>query len=360
MFSGGAGDESVASVKIALAQINPTIGDFDGTVAKVATTTARARALGADLVVFPEQALTGYPARDLLERPTFVDANLRALERVTSSCRGIGVVLGFVGRHRGDGRPLTNSAALIDDGLVRAVIDKTLLPTYDVFDEDRYFEPGGPAQTVAFRGRKLGVTICEDLWTDPTLFPRRRYHHDPALALRKAGADLIVNLSASPFHLGKADLRADLARRQAARLGAPVILVNQVGANDELIFDGSSLAAFPDGTTRLMLRSFEEDLGIIDLDAPPPVVARQPPDEAEEAVEALTLGIRDYARKCGFTRVTLGLSGGVDSAVVAALAARAIGPRRVLGLAMPSRFSSPGSLDDARSLAERLGIEFMV
>jgi len=345
-------------MKIALAQINPTVGDIPGNAGRIADCIERAAGEGADLVVFGELAVTGYPPRDLLSRPGFVAASVRAVEDLARRCRQAAALVGFV-RPAADtpGRPLENAAALLTGGRVAAVHVKSLLPTYDVFDETRYFRPGGAPAPLEVAGRRVGVSICEDLW-DRSAPGRPLYEADPIDALKRAGAEIIVNISASPFQMGKVALREQLLARQAARTGCAIVYVNQVGGNDELIFDGSSMAVAGDGTVLGRCREFAEDLLVVDTDGP---AARREPsgDDMQQLSAALRLGLCDYVRKCGFRSVVLGLSGGIDSAVVAVIAADALGPENVLALAMPSRYSSAASLDDARQLAGNLGIRLV-
>ena len=347
------------TMKIALAQINPTVGDVAGNSQRIARAIAAARDGGADLAVFSELAITGYPPRDLLARPSFVAASVAAVDALAETCRGVAALVGFVRpSDRSPGRPLENAAALLADGRVQAVHAKTLLPTYDVFDETRYFEPGPAPAPLTIAGQPVGVSICEDLWDRPAL-GRALYQDDPVAHFADAGAKVIVNLSASPFQLGKVARREDLIRRQAARAAAAVAYVNQVGGNDELIFDGGSLAVAADGTVLGRCRAFDEDLLIIDT-AGPPARREGVGDDMTQLAGALRLGLADYVRKCGFRSVVLGLSGGIDSAVVATIAAGAVGPENVLALAMPGRYSSEASGADARALAEALGIGFAV
>jgi NAD+ synthase (glutamine-hydrolysing) len=361
-------------MKLVLAQINHTIGDFRGLEARVDSLLASPEAQGADLIVLPELAATGYPPRDLLEHEAFVDANLALVERLTARTAGEGpaLLLGYVERNEGPGKRLHNAVALLDAGRLVARRFKSLLPTYDVFDEARYFEPARDNAPVELRGVRLGLTICEDLW-----FPALRAHagghvplygRDPLAPLVAGGAELLINVSASPFTLGKSQVRRDLVSSQARRLGIPVVYVNQVGAHDELIFDGCSKAVDAAGNLVARARDFEEDVLVVDFEpaagARPPTLAGPVRDVSgsreEEAFRALVLGLRDYTRRCGFDRVVLGLSGGVDSALTAAVAARALGPDRVLGVAMPSRYSSQGSVADARQLAHNLDIGFEI
>ena len=345
-------------MKLALAQINPTVGDIVGNAALIGDCIGRAAEAGAELVVFSELAITGYPPRDLLSRPSFVAASVKAVEELAGRCKGIAALVGFV-RPAGDspGRSLENAAALLADGKIAAVHVKSLLPTYDVFDETRYFRRGGAPEPLELNGRKIGVSICEDLWDRPAL-GRALYESDPTGALAQAGAEIIVNMSASPFQLGKGELREELIRRQVARCGAPIVYVNQVGGNDELIFDGASIAVGADGALLGRAKAFAEDLLIIDT-AGPAGRCEEPPEDMAQLAAALKLGLADYVRKCGFSSAVLGLSGGIDSALVATIAADALGAENVLALAMPSRFSSDHSLTDARQLAANLGVELV-
>lgn len=360
-------------MRIALAQLDLKIAAFEANLAAQAEAVDRARRQGADLVVLSELATLGYPLGDLLERDDVVERNLVQLERIAAlSADGPAVLTGFVARNpHEDGKRLHNAAALCVGGRVAGQARKCLLPTYDVFDEARHFEPGGAVSCLDLEGVPLGVSVCEDVWADPDADGRSLYHRDPVQELVDAGARLLVNLSASPFELGKADLRRDLIRRYAASSGRFFVYVNQVGANDELVFDGHSMVA--DGTGRVVARARDFAPDLVLYDVPPgalgPVgrLAGAPGELGEvaatredAALAALELGLADYVRKSGFERVVLGLSGGIDSALVAALAARALGPDRVLGVALPSRYSSRGSLDDAAALAANLGIDYRV
>ncbi|MCW5559388.1 MAG: NAD+ synthase [Verrucomicrobiae bacterium] len=345
-------------MRLALAQINTTVGDLAGNEARILDAYRRAATAGVELVVMPELALTGYPPRDLLLRPSFVDAQREILQRLAAATGPVGLLVGFVGRNpRRPGRELTNSAALLADGGIVAVQEKTLLPTYDVFDEDRYFEPAIANEPVSFRGRRLGITICEDLWNDEDFWPERRYRPNPAAALAEAGAEVILNLSASPWHLRKEQTRHAMLSSLAAKTGRPVVYCNLVGGNDELVFDGQSVVYRGGGALIAQGAAFAEDLLVVDTEAGAGTPLRERADEAQ-LHDALVLGTRDYLQKCGFRSAVLGLSGGIDSAVVAALAVAALGPEQVRGLALPSEFSSSGSLSDARALAENLGIAF--
>ncbi len=348
-------------MRITLCQLNPTPGDIDGNTRTLLDTLERAAADSADLVVFPELFLQGYPPRDLLERRSFVAAGLRALERVCEESRrypGMGTLVGTVMPNRvPHGKGLFNSAVLIADGGVVFHQNKSLLPTYDVFDESRYFDPAGDIAVCEFAGEKLGITICEDAWNDAELMPRRLYEEDPVEKLVRKGATLLINVSGSPFHATKERLRYDIMRHHAQHSGLPFVFINQVGGNDELIFDGNSMVLDGEGGLRRHLGAFHEAIVTVDTDAPGPVVAL--PETSPEAgiYDALVLGTRDYVRKCGFAKVLLGLSGGIDSALTACIAADAVGPANVLGVTMPSRYSSAGSVADSEKLAANLGIE---
>ena len=353
-----------AAVKIALGQINPTIGDFEGNRRLVLDATAEAASRAAELAVFPELVLSGYPPKDLLERDGFIDASAASLEALAAALAGspTAVLIGFPERlpSAASGRAVANAAALIEGGRVTHVTRKSLLPTYDVFDEWRYFEPAAAVEPVPFRGRKLGVSICEDIWNDADFWPQRRYRADPIEALVAAGAELIVNVSASPYTMEKRHLRPRMLAATARRWGRPLVFVNQVGGQDDLVFDGASLALDAGGAVIARGAENAADLVLCDVDAGTGTVAPFDASDERSALAALELGTRDYARRCGFSQALLGLSGGIDSALVACVAARALGPRNLLGVAMPSRFSSPGSLADAEALARNLGIDFTV
>ena len=346
-------------MKIALAQLDPVVGDIEGNTARMGEAIDRAAREGCDLVVFGELSVVGYPPRDLLRKERFIADNVAAVDTLARRCTDVAALVGFARPTPSkEGRPLQNAAALLADGQVRTVYVKTLLPTYDVFDETRYFEPGGKPNCIDLGGRKVGLSICEDLW-DADALGRSVYGTDPIGRLVGEGARIIVNMAASPYQMGKAAVREELFARQAARNGAAIVYVNQVGGNDELIFDGGSCVVSAEGRSLGRAASFREDLLVVDVDAPADSV--EPiADEMARLSAALKLGLRDYVRKCGFTSVVLGLSGGIDSAVVATLAADALGPENVHTLGMPSRYSSDHSLADARALAENLGIAFDV
>ena len=347
-------------MRIALAQINPVIGDFVGNEASLIAAYRRGVDNAAELVISPELGLCGYPPRDLLLRPAFVSANEAALHRLAAVTGPTGLLVGFVGRNeRRPGREVTNAAALLQNGQILGVRTKTLLPTYDVFDEDRYFEPALENAPLALNGRKLGVTICEDVWNDEDFWPDRRYRPNPAVALVDAGAEVIFNLSASPWHLGKERTRHAMLASLARKTGRPVVYCNSCGGNDELVFDGQSLAFNARGGLIAQAEAFAVDFRMIDTDAKSETPVRLLGEE-ELVYRALVTGTRDYLHKCGFKSAVLGLSGGIDSAVVAVLATAALGPENVRGLSLPSRYSSPGSLADARRLAQNLGLQYDV
>jgi NAD+ synthase/NAD+ synthase (glutamine-hydrolysing) len=347
-------------MKIALAQINTTIGDFPGNTAKIIQVYQRGEDEGVDLVICPELAISGYPPRDLLLKPEFIRENLRALDTLAAATRKTGLIVGFVSPNSiRPGREASNSVALLEQGRTAAVRHKTLLPTYDVFDEDRYFEPATDNLPVVFRGTKLGLTICEDVWNDEDFWRDRRYRPNPASALVQSGAQVLINISASPWHLGKNRTRFAMLSSLAKKSSCPLVYCNLVGGNDELIFDGDSLVFDAQGQLICQGRKFDEDFSVVDFQTAAPILPRASANE-EKLYQALVLGLRDYLHKCGFQSAIVGLSGGIDSALVACLAAAALGPSNVLGISMPSEFSSPGSLDDARMLAQKLGIRYKV
>ena len=331
-------------VRIALGQLNTTVGDLDGNVARMADWTARATREGADVVLFPELAITGYPPEDLVLRPEFVEDNLAALQRLAKeTAAGCDVIVGFVDRSEAG---LHNAAALLRDGTIAARYAKNKLPNYGVFDEKRYFVPGTASTRVTIGGSDVGLSVCEDAWLPGPPFDAY------------GGVSFVANINGSPFDVGKAHDRTHVLRDRAHETGAWIVYVNAVGGQDELVFDGGSLVMAPDGTITCWAARFDEDLVVITLeDVATHAEARATwPDGPEEVYRALELGLGDYVRKNGFREVTLGLSGGIDSALVATLAADALGPEAVRALAMPSPYSSPGSVTDAIDVAERLGI----
>jgi len=346
-------------VKIALGQINPTVGDFAGNTAKIIEFSRRAQAGGAGLILFPELSVCGYPPRDLVERVSFVQHNRESSDRIANETRGIAVICGLVTpAHAQSGRSVMNSAALLKDGSVAFLQSKMLLPTYDVFDEMRNFAPAKSQVLFPFCGKQMALTICEDAWNDKHFWNNRLYTFDPVEALVRAGGNFILNISASPFWLGKRELRRDMLATIARNYKVPVAMVNQVGGNDSLVFDGSSLVLNPAGEVIAQGKSFEEDLVYFDSDQLTGEMHSQIEGDEASVYSALVLGTRDYVRKCGFRQVIIGLSGGIDSALTAAIAVDALGPENVIGVGMPGPYSSQGSIDDARSLAENLGIRF--
>ncbi|MGB0122423.1 MAG: NAD+ synthase [Silvibacterium sp.] len=350
-------------MKIALAQINPTIGDFDGNARKILDFTERAAQGGADLVLFPELAVCGYPPADLLEKPAFVARSGQVVDEIAAKTAAgkIAIVCGYVTpAHHGSGKHVMNSAALLRNGRVEFVQSKMLLPFYDVFDEQRYFAPAHHQRLFAFGGERIALTICEDAWNDKSFWENRLYNIDPVEELMRGGGSIVLNISASPYWRFKRDTRREMLAAIARRHGAPVIMVNQVGGNDSLVFDGSSLALGRSGEVIAQAKSFEEDLIFVDTKALTGDIRPEPDDESEATFRALVLGTRDYVQKCGFSKTIIALSGGIDSALVAAIGVEALGKDNVLALGMPSPYSSPGSIDDSRHLAENLGIRFEV
>jgi NAD+ synthase (glutamine-hydrolysing) len=346
-------------VKIALGQINPTIGDFTGNSKKIIESARQAHAQGAEMVLFPELAVCGYPPRDLLEKPDFIARNQQVVDEIACAVPQITVVCGFVSPAKVEtGKSVMNSAAVLRDGAVQFVQSKMLLPTYDVFDELRYFDPARSQRLFPAGGRQFAVTICEDAWNDKHFWPRRLYSVDPVDELLHAGGNFVINISASPFHLGKRELRRQMLATIARDNKVPVLFVNQVGGNDSLIFDGSSMVISPSGSIVAQAKSFEEDLVVFDSETMQGDMHEQTPVGVPSAYAALVLGTRDYVRKCAFKKVVIGLSGGIDSALTAAIAVDALGKENVTGIAMPSQYSSEHSIKDARELACKLGIRF--
>jgi NAD+ synthase (glutamine-hydrolysing) len=354
-------------MKIALGQINTTIGDIDANVEKIIVWCEKAKAQGAQLIIFPELAVCGYPPMDLLLKESFVQANLAGLEKIKTSVSGITALVGFVAVNPGAGRPLHNALAVISENEIKAVQFKTLLPTYDVFDEDRYFEPASEYVGYAIGDFKFGLSICEDIWNYKQIAPKPRYQIDPIDVIAQEGNNVLINVSASPFSLGKQQIRQDLIKNQAISHSMPVFYVNLVGANDQLVFDGRSMAVDSQGNLVAQAKAFEEDLIFVEMEA----VATKggsknitlsgsihafSAQDAANTHAALVLGVRDYMQKCGFKKAVVGLSGGIDSAVTCALAVEAIGAENVLGVAMPSPYSSKGSIDDAQKLADNLKV----
>ncbi|MFT4111824.1 NAD+ synthase [Silvibacterium sp.] len=350
-------------MKIALAQINPTVGDFDGNSRKILDFAARAAQGGAELVLFPELSVCGYPPADLLEKPAFLARAGQVVEEIAAKTAGLGiaVIVGYpTPAPHGSGKHVSNSAALLRNGHVEFVQTKMLLPFYDVFDEQRYFAPADKQRLFCFDGQDIALTICEDAWNDKSFWENRLYRVDPIEELMRAGGRIILNISSSPYWCGKRETRRRMLAAIAKRHHAPVLLVNQVGGNDSLVFDGSSLVIGADGEVIAQAKSFEEDLLIVDIAVPQAKAAPIVENEHEAIYNALVLGTRDYIRKCGFSKAIIGLSGGIDSALVAAIAVEALGAENVLTIGMPSPYSSQGSIDDSRQLAAKLGIRYEV
>jgi NAD+ synthase/NAD+ synthase (glutamine-hydrolysing) len=363
------------AVKVALAQINPTVGDFTGNAAKLRRFTLDARERGAELVVFPELAVCGYPPRDLVEVPAFVARSRQVLEELAAEVSGIAIIAGLpTPAAQETGKTVMNSAALLREGRIDFIQSKRLLPSYDVFDEMRNFSPALTQRLFRLGGQAVALTICEDAWNDKAFWSRRLYGSDPVEELVRAGGELVLNISASPFNVGKRELRRAMLASIARQHRVPVLLVNQVGGNDSLVFDGSSLALNADGEVVAQAKSFEEDLILVDTaalsgetheqvttgNASLPAAGAEVMSEEGSAYAALVLGTRDYVRKCGFRKVVVGLSGGIDSALTAVIAVDALGAENVIGISMPSQYSSEGSITDARELAQNLGIRFEV
>jgi NAD+ synthase (glutamine-hydrolysing) len=349
-------------VKIALAQINPTVGDFQGNTKKIIEFAQEASNAQADIVMFPELAVCGYPPADFLEKPSFVARAAEAIAEIAATAtagRSLTIICGYVTEAPPEsGKHVVNSAALLRNGAVEFVQSKRLLPFYDVFDEQRYFAPAENQNLYTLADQRLALTICEDAWNDKLFWPRRLYTVDPIEELMRIGGSLILNISASPYYRGKRELRHRMLAAIAKRHHAPVVMVNQVGGNDSLVFDGASFALGPDGSIVAQARSFAEDLVYFDSTALTGDCRPVDPDEDAAVYQALVLGTRDYVRKCGFSKVLVGLSGGVDSALVAAIAVEAVGKENVTTVGMPSQYSSAGSIDDARALADNLGIRY--
>lgn len=349
-------------MKIALAQINQTVGDFKKNTEKICLSINRAKCKGADLVAFPELAVTGYPPKDFLDIPAFVDENLKALEEIAHSTSGIAAIVGFVDKNkRPYGKLVHNAAAFIQDQKIVSVHHKSLLPTYDVFDECRYFEPAHTISPVKFKNYTLGISICEDIWNDEEFWTRPLYEIDPIENLISNGANVIINISSSPFTVGKhEEIRLRMLTHDAVKYKVPFIYVNQVGGNDDLVFDGNSAVINAQGKLIAQAAIFEEDLMVVDIENPSVHVQPKCYSPIATIHMALIAGLRDYVTKCGFKKVVIGLSGGVDSAVTAALAVESLGSDNVIGVLMPSQFSSQGSIDDAAKLALNLGIAYKI
>lgn len=349
-------------MKIALCQLNPLVGDINGNTGRLCRTIDDHRSEQCDLFVFPELFLQGYPPRDLLEKQWFIrqsEAALEILKGFSQSIPSTGILFGTIlPSGKTHGKALANGAVLLQNGKILLQQHKTLLPTYDVFDETRYFEPSAAVTTVSFKGESVGITICEDAWNDPDLWQTRLYEREPVSELAAAGATLLINISASPFHMGKERLRYTVMSNHARKHRVPLVFVNQIGGNDDLVFDGNSMFFNRAGLLCAALPAFEESVTVIDTSAEGVPLSSPEHDGIGPVHDALVLGVRDYVRKCGFDKVLLGLSGGIDSAVTAAIAAAAVGPQNVWGVTMPSRYSSDGSVSDSGLLAGKLGIRF--
>ncbi len=350
-------------MRVALGQINPTVGDLRGNTDRIVRAAREADSRSADLVVFPELAINGYPPRDLVEKPSFLDRSEAELERLASETANLKttIICGFASRSSDEtGKRAFNSAAVIEQGQIVFRQNKMLLPTYDVFDEARYFRPADHENLCELRGRNVALTICEDAWNDRTFWQQRLYQRDPVEEMFAAGAEMLICINASPYHMGKREFRRRVYRSGAKKYGKPIVYVNQVGGNDQLVFDGSSFAMNSSGEVFASAKSFSEDLVIADLSLGRGEIHENFTDECEAVYEALVLGTRDYIQKCGFSRVLIGLSGGIDSALTAAVAVEAVGRESVTGVAMPGPYSSDHSVRDARAMAERLGIRFEI
>ena len=347
-------------MKIGLAQINTIVGDLEGNRAKILDSYKALVEAGAEMVIYPELVVTGYPPRDLLFKSGFVDNNLKSLEKIAAEIGAIPALIGYVAHNKAEkGRRFLNAGAWCERGKIRKTAQKCLLPTYDVFDEDRYFEAAKEPTIIAWKGWRFGVTICEDIWTGPIIETSRHYESDPLAFFEGADVDMILNLSASPWHYGKDSARQAIVRAAALRIGKPIVYVNAVGGNDELVFDGHSMVMSANGELLCGLEPFKEDQLVFDMNGLEKTISPEfQRDSLADIHDALILGLRDYSHKSGFTKALIGLSGGIDSALTAALAAKALGPENVIGISLPSAISSEHSKDDARSLAEHLGIQY--
>ncbi|MGB5158366.1 NAD+ synthase [Desulfobacterium sp. N47] len=351
-------------MKIAIAQINPVIGDFEYNFNLIKSFAGKAIKQNCDLVVFPELSVTGYPPRDLLEKKDFIEANLSYLSRLVDEIRGIGVICGFADK-ADEGNLLYNSAVLFENGKILHKTNKRLLPTYDVFDESRYFEAGAEFAPYSYKDKIIGIAICEDAWNDDNSSGEKKYHLNPVSLMIKNGANLIINISASPFHMGKQQFRQNMFGAIARKYKVPFIFANQVGGNDSVLFDGTSAVFDTNGRIIALARDFDQDLIFYDTDNPSgnllqenmhPVSA----SNTEAVLKALVMGTRDYVTKCGFSKVVLGLSGGIDSAITAFIAAQAIGPENVLTVFMPSSYTSKENYGDTQKLAQNIGTKYEI
>jgi NAD+ synthetase len=346
-------------MRIAIAQINPIIGDFEYNTSLITKATEQARKEGCSLAIFPELALLGYPPKDLLEKPAFIDENLIQLKHLAAQIMGIHILCGYVDKNpQKTGKPLINSVALIEDGFVVKKGGKRLLPTYDVFDETRYFEPADESLVFELEGKRFGVTICEDIWNFGDFEGVPKYEIDPVSELSSRGIDVLINMSASPYTLGKAHLRMNMLKKISTRYKIPTIYCNQVGGNDDLLFDGLSMVVDAEGKLIHVGKEFETDLLIWDTKEAHEALKKAFQSEEDSVLKGLIMGTRDYTLKCGFNKVLVGLSGGLDSSLVAVIAQRAMGPKNVMGVSMPSEYTSNASKEDAKALADNLGIQF--
>jgi len=350
----------VIEVKIGLAQYDPTIGAFKHNVAQIVRLAGKAGDEGCELVIFPEFAVCGYPPRDLLERKEFIQDNLKAMDRLVSEVKGIAVLCGCVSLNtKSTGKPIHNTAILFEEGNVLAKVHKRLLPSYDIFDETRYFEPGTGSVPVSFKGLSLGITICEDIWNDGDIFPEHNYPVNPVAELAEKGTDVFITINSSPFDIEKAAFRYHILSHLAVKYHRPFFYINAVGGQDCLIFDGSSMAVDHTGKIMAQAKDFTEDLVTVDTDALQGEKHMVSASREETVIKALELGLKDYTTRCGFSKVVLGLSGGIDSSVTAAVAAQALGPENVLGVIMSSPYTSEASIEDAEALARNLEIRII-
>ena len=348
-------------MKIALAQLNPTIGDFEGNSQKILQACEASEKAGADLVVFSELVLTGYPPRDLLYKPDLICEGQKSLESLVARIQGPAVLIGHVGKRESvAGKGLTNSAVLFQNGKVLAQADKVLLPSYDVYDETRYFQAANHPVVYELCGTRLGITICEDIWNFPKFYDQDVYHSNPVEELAQAGADIILNASASPYRIGRWQTRLELGKHIVNQFKLPFVLVNQIGGNDDLLFDGHSFALSSSGEVIAQAKGFEEDLVVVDVDKNKGDIRPTPECDEEEMFRGLVMGVHDYLGKCGYHKAVVGLSGGIDSAVVAAIAVEALGAEQVMGISMPSQYTASQSISDAEQLARNLGSSFSV
>ena len=342
-------------MKIALAQINPIIGDFTHNTGKIIAAAEKAIGLSCDLIVFSELIISGYPPRDLLEKKDFIDANLMHLQKLVKSIKGIGVICGVVSKNPNKkGNPLYNSAVLFDNGKILHQAHKRLLPTYDVFDERRYFEPGKECLPFLYKGCQIGLTICEDIWNDKDVFSRRLYRVDPVEKMVNEGANLLINISASPFHVGKRKFKWDMFGSMAKKYKLPLLYSNQVGGNDSVLFDGISLAFDAQGKVAARARDFREDIIVFDTQTQKGDLHPVSETDTESILNGLIMGTRDYVRKCGFSRAVVGLSGGIDSALTAYIAVQALGKENVILIFMPSQYTLKENFEDTKNLAKNL------